>query len=303
MPKLGKFITETQNTENSIHEISAQKRIYSRAKTLFFTQCIIATVLPALLAFLQILFPSQSIKYIWIFILYSIFASTTEIALDRIICKLKETAASIQELFDCTVLNIPWNFVLIPEKPQPEIIYKWYSLYIKNNSSENLHDWYSIEIKKVDTNLAAVICQRTNCVYDFSIRKKYNFGLGALTILTFSILLITATATNLSFQKFLINVFFPSIPIFLLSVKQYFANSDSIENLKSLKSLVGSNLSKVSLQDTISEGVLRQIQDKIYHNRILSPLLPDWVFNKFRYKLEAQMHFAVKDIIRKIESN
>lgn len=303
MTNLGKDIIKIQNTETGIKEISAQKELYSTAKTLFYVQCFIATIIPIVLSFTQILFPTETTKVLWFFIGYSIFASVAEIILDRIITKLKETAASIQELFDCTVLKIQWNSVLIPDKPLPETIYKWYSKYIKNNSTTNLYNWYSTEIEKVDTNLATVICQRTNCVYDFSIRKKYNVGLGLLVVLTFGVLFLVATITDITLQKFLTNVLFPSLPIFLLSIKQYFSNRDSIKNLSSLKSLMGSTLSKVSLQATINQDTIRQIQDIIYNNRILSPLLPDWVFNKFRDKLEAQMHFAVKDIIEKIKSN
>lgn len=303
MNNLGKHIIETQNTETGIKEISAQKQLYSIAKDLFYVQCFIATIIPIALSFTQLLFPNQSTKILWVFVFYSISASITEIILDRIVIKLKEKAASIQESFDCAVLNVQWNSILIPDKPLPETIYRWYSKYIKTNSTNNLYNWYSTEIEKVDTNLATVICQRTNCVYDFSIRKKYSVGLGLLTVFTFGILFFLATTTGLSLQKLLTHVIFPSFPIFVLSVKQYFLNRDSIKNLGDLKSLIGSTLSKVSLQTTINQNTIRQIQDKIYNNRILSPLLPDWVFNKFRDRLEAEMHFAVKDIIEKIKSN
>lgn len=303
MVNLGQHIIEKQNTDSSIQELAAQKKIYSDAKNLFYAQCIIATIIPIIISTIQIIFPYATLNIAWIFVFYTAIASVTELILDRIITKLKTIAASIQELFDCTVLNIPWNNILISEVPQPEIIHKYYSSYTQKESTQNLYDWYSIEIESVQTNIASVICQRSNCVYDFSIRKKYNAGLGISAIITFIVLFVTAAATGLTLQKFLTNVIAPSIPIILLAIKQYFSNSDSIRNLQDLKFLIGATLSDASITSIMNNQAIRQIQDKIYNNRILSPLLPDWIFYKFRSNLESQMHFAVKDIIEKIKSD
>lgn len=154
----------------------------------------------------------------------------------------------------------------------------------------------------MQTNLATVICQRTNCVYDFSIRRLYNVGLGCLAGITFLTLFIISTAEGWAVKKLLIDTLAPSLPIFVLAIRQYYLNSDAITNLRSLKTLIEATLGSVRIISIVDTNVIRQIQDKIYNNRILSPLLPDWVFRKFRNQLESQMHFGVKDIIRDIQS-
>ena len=299
---VGEHIIRTQNEQRHIEQLSAQKEIYSTAKGLFYAQCVIATLVPVLISTLQTIFPSATESFMWVFGLYSANASITEVILDRIITKLKNTAASIQEAFDCAVLGIEWNSVLVPEKPLLETIQRYHAQYTEKKSVNKLYDWYSIEIAEVQTNIGTVICQRTNCVYDFSIRKKYSAGMGILAVITFIVLLSTSAMTGLTLPKFIVNVIAPSIPIFMLAIRQYFANADSIDNLKSLKSLLEGAILNASIDSTISGQSIRQIQDKIYNNRTLSPLLPDWVFKRYRSKLESQMHYSVRQIISDIKS-
>lgn len=139
MNSLGEHILNTQNTDPSIHKLAAQKKIYSIAKALFYAQCLIATVIPVGIAAIKIAIPDGTINYEWVFIIYTIAASLSEIILDRIISHLKQTAASIQESFDCAVLNIGWNNVLVDSQPSPETIHKYYSKYIQKESTQTLY--------------------------------------------------------------------------------------------------------------------------------------------------------------------
>lgn len=302
MTKTGTHIIESQNTDSNITKLAAQKHIYSVAKKLFLAQIIIVTVIPVVLSLLQIILKRiEIINYI--FAGYVALSLIAEVVLDIIINKKKELAAAIQESFDCSVLDIIWNYVLIEEKPTPEICLDYYSKYTKYGNISRLHDWYSIEIESVDTNIATVICQRTNCVYDFTMRNKFNLGLGLVAGSTFILLLGISLFANSSLSNFLLAVLFPSLPIFLLAIKQFIANNKSIKNLQALKSLIESTLSSVTIDSTINSERIRQIQDKIYTNRSSTPMLPDWVFEKFRSNLETQMHHGVASIIQDIKSN
>ena len=87
--------------------------------------------------------------------------------------KLKKLAASIQEKFDTNVLLIDWNKTLLPSKPDDGLILRYYNKYIKKNKLDKLYGWYSNEVLPVKTNIATLLCQRTNCSYDFTLRKRY----------------------------------------------------------------------------------------------------------------------------------
>ena len=297
----GKHIVETQNSDYCISQLAAQKRLYSRAKSLFFFQCIVVTILPVAISVIQLVVPADRLPFLWIFVSYGIIASVLEVAMEMVIGNIKKTAASIQELFDCTVLNIAWNSVLLEERPQPETVYHHANRFKKSNSVSNLFNWYSTEVKYIKTNIATVVCQRTNCVYDFALRRQYSTSIGSLAVVVFLVLLIASTADDLTLQKFMTNVLVPSIPIFILAIKQLVSNTESIANLRSLRGLIEGTLATASLSSSIDENVLRQIQDKIFINRNLSPMLPDWVFYKFRPGLEEEMNMGVVEVIRSIK--
>ena len=300
MNNIGEHIIQQQNEDINIKYLAAQKQIYSLGKSFFATQAIIAVPIPILISLITPYLGKTQEKIAWVFILYSIAASFIEVLFDDKAGKLKKLAASIQEKFDCNVLNIEWNRTLLPNMPDDEVVFRHYRKHIKKNKLDKLYDWYSTEIKDVHTNLATIICQRTNCNYDFTLRKRYSSTILLLAIGTFALLFVISSSYGISLQTFITNALFPSLPVFILAYKQISSNKDSIENLSQLKDLIESQLSTLNINQTIDNNLIRQIQDKIYYKRILSPLLPDWVYNYLRNDLELEMHFSVTEKIRQL---
>jgi hypothetical protein len=302
MSNQGSQIVLIQNEEANIKLLAAQREIYTISKNTFIGQCIIAVPLSILVSIISVSFKGLADRLTLIFSLYSIIALLSEVFLDERISNLKKKAASIQELFDYKVLGIVWNDTLLPNKPDLELVFKYYSKYIRKNKLDNFYNWYSPEVKEIQTNLAAVLCQRTNCTYDFSLRRKYTSVISLLALTTFIILFLISASTGITTQSFVVQILAPFAPIFVLAFKQRLANKDSIENLSSLKDLLEAIISNARLDSSINEQTIRQVQDKIYYNRILSPLLPNWVFDKLRNQLEAGMHFSIQEKIKELKS-
>jgi hypothetical protein len=300
MNNIGHHIVATQNEETCIKLLAAQKEIYTKAKKIFLWQIIFGVPIPIFISILTLRFSASTTELVWIFTLYAIVGSIGEIIFDDVMSSLKKKAANIQEQFDCKVLAIEWNKVLLPEKITNEIIYRYFAKNKKTNSLSVLYDWYSPKVKELPTNLASVVCQRTNCTYDFSLRKRFSSALFVIALITFAVLFLISASTGITVKSFIIEILAPSIPIFLLASKQILANKESIENLKSLRTILEDNLSTAQISTTVSSADIRRIQDKIYYNRILSPLLPNWVFQKLRNGLEAEMHFSVEETISEL---
>jgi len=108
---------------------------------------------------------------------------------------------------------------------------------------------------------------------------------------------------GLTITSFITNVFFPSLPVFVLAYKQIANNKDAIENLNDLKNLIERELRTVKITDCIDNYLIRQIQDKIYLKRINSPLVPEWAYNLLRQNLEDEMHFSVSENIRELSEH
>lgn len=300
MNEVGKHIIQEQDSDASIRYLAAQKQLYINGKSTFAFQVIIAVPIPIIISIITPLLCRTEQKIIWIFVLYSIIATFLEFFCEDRGMKLKRLAASIQEKFDTTVLLIGWNKTLIPNKPEAGLILRYYNKYIKKYKIDKLFGWYSKEVLPVNTNIATLLCQRTNCSYDFTLRKRYTNTILLLAASTFIILLIVAGQNGITVSTFISSVLFPSLPIFVLAYKQIICNKEAIENLKELKDLIENELEQIKITDTIDIHLIRQIQDKIYLKRINSPLLPEWAYIFLRQNLENEMHFSVKETVNEL---
>jgi hypothetical protein len=300
MNEIGKHIIQEQDSDASIRYLAAQKKLYINGKSTFTFQVIIAVPIPIIISIVTPLLSKPEQGIIWIFVLYSIIATFLEFFCEDRAMKLKKLAASIQEKFDTTVLVIGWNKTLIPNKPEDGLILRYYNKYIKKYKVDKLYGWYSNEVLPVNTNIASLLCQRTNCSYDFTLRKRYTNTILILAASTFIILLIVAGQSGITVPSFISSVLFPSLPVFVLAYKQIKSNKEAIENLKELKDLIENELEQIKITDTIDIHLVRQIQDKIYLKRINSPLLPEWAYNFLRQNLEDEMHFSMKETVKEL---
>ena len=99
----------------------------------------------------------------------------------------------------------------------------------------------------------------------------------------------------------MIEVILPSIPFFTFTYKEYNTSLESVDNLHKLREIIEDNLKSISINDTVDEDELRRIQDRIYQNRILSPLIPDFIYSILWTKLEDQMNYSVKTKIEEMK--
>ena len=256
--------------------------------------------LPIILALLIKTYPNLIDEKNWLFVLYLIIASLTEKVIESFIDRFKKLAASIQEMFDLFVLQIEENETLNTINVDREIIRANSKNQRTNNKKvEKVTNWYSLKIKDINTNIASILCQRTNIYYDFSVRKRYNWVMRILVIFTFLILLAISLGNDINLKSFLIEVIIPSIPVFMFAYKEINSNTESIDNLEHLKNLIEQNINNININSNIEKSLLRKIQDRIYTNRILSPLVPDFIYIIIRPKLEDEMNYSVQ---QKLES-
>ncbi|MCT3922660.1 hypothetical protein HZQ08_05025 [Elizabethkingia anophelis] len=297
----GKEIFNRQNLEINIDKLLAQRRLYSNAKKANYFLLFLTIIIPILISLVTNLTIIKINDKHWIYVLYTVLAIILEKFFEIYIDRCKKTAASIQEYFDTIIFPIPENELLNTTYVDSDIV-RMYSKKDKKNAKkvEKVTNWYSKEIESIDTNIAILFCQRMNICYDQNIKKKYNKLLITLSVLTFLILLGFSLSNNFSLMKFMIEVILPSIPIFTFTYKEFNTNLESVDNLQKLREIIEENLSSISINDSIDIGELRKIQDRIYQNRILSPLIPNFIYNFLWSKLEDQMNYSVKTKIEEI---
>lgn len=297
----GKKIFNEQNLEINIDKLLAQRRLYLNAKKVNYLLISITVFIPIIISLVTNFTIAVINDKNWIYVLFTVIAIVLEKVFEIYIDRCKKTAASIQENFDTTIFELSENELLNTTFVDADIIRK-YSRKDRNNNKkvEKVTNWYSKEIENINTNLAILFCQRMNICYDQNIKKKYNILLIILSILTFIILLGLSLFNNFSLMKFMIEVILPSIPIFSFTYKEFNTNLESIDNLQKLREIIEQNLNSISINNSINVEELRRIQDRIYQNRILSPLIPDFIYRYLWSGLEDKMNYSVKTKIVEI---
>lgn len=292
-------ILTRENKSSSIEKLAAQRELYSKAKVFFYVQIFITVISLVLLSFSQLIF--CKVDFTLIIATFSFFAVIADNLFETYIGGLKEMAAKIQEFFDTIVLDIKWNNILCLNKPEYNVIFKYYTIHkSKKKDFSKFTNWYEPEISNVTEQTGKLICQKTNCNYDSSIRKKYNNVILFIGVSTILLIFIFTIFSDITLSKLILTVIFPAVPIIQWTHKNIIANNDSIKNLEQLNSLLNSSWNDLKNGAQISDEVIRQIQDGIYLNRKGSPLIPDFVYNKLRDKLELQTYYSVGQLVTEI---
>jgi len=294
---MGPTIFEKQNSSRCLRYLASQRQIYSNAKKLLTLQIILVVIVVTLLSVIN-----YFCKIEWILGSYSAIITLIDIFLiNKWIDNLKKRAAKIQEKFDTTLFELEWNDII--SQVDEEVVFRYSELYKKKEPNFNsLKNWYSPKIKDIDSDLAKILCQRTNCVYDFTLRKYYLntlifllAGLGLLVV-------ILGLYQNISLPNFVNVLVLPLLPMISFGLQKYQDNQESIESLNNLKETTEEVWDKVIKGEKIDINKRsRSIQNRIYLNRKNNPLIFDWLYRIIRSRLEGEMHYSIEQMIKQIK--
>ena len=297
---MGAEIVGKQNSLEMLRCLAAQRQLYSSAKTLFFLYLIFSTIV---VVFLSLFNLYKNIS--WVMAAYGSVVAIIDVAfLSSSIKNKKEKAAKIQELFDTNVLNINWNDVLVEQKPISEEIFRYSEKYKKRHQNFNsLENWYSTKINDINTDVTKIICQRSNCTYDYAIRESFSNTILIILIITSLLLLLIGFIKGLTLQNFFLLVIFPILPAIILLIRTIKENNSSKKALDNLRSIMESIWKQIISGDRINiNQKAREIQDKIFLNRKSSPLIFDWYYLKKREQLENEMNFTVDNMVQEYQN-
>lgn len=297
----GQEILSRQGASINIDRLLAQRRLYTNAKIMQYVLMTFTVLVPILIALITNFSRFKINDKNWVFVIYTIVVLLGEKVIERLIDRNKKMAASIQEKFDLDVYDLEENELLNVTFIDYDIIRKYSKKdKLKSSKVRKIQNWYSLKINILQTNVAVLICQRMNICYDQNIKKKYNTLLVFLSSLTFAILFIISLSNDFSLKKFIIEVVLPVFPIFNFSYKEFNTNLESVDNLQKLREIIENKLNEVSKDDVIEQEELRKIQDRIFQNRILSPLIPNTIYNILWGKLEDEMNYSVENKINEL---
>jgi hypothetical protein len=293
------MITVEQNKDRQLQRLAAQRKLYSTAKRIFGWQLFLSGLLTVIFAFFVVFDPSLKVLAVsWgiLITLIDIFWLTPWQN------RLKDSAARIQELFDCDVLELSWNDLKAGKRPDPELIKEQSEEYAKKPlKNAPLENWYDHpEIDDLPIYVGRIACQRTNCWWDAKQRRSYATYVILIVTLIFIIVFGLSTKYGFSMENFILKVLVPLSPVLLLGIRQYREQTDSANRLDKLKdyseSLWKDALSKKSKLELTTKS--RNLQDELLEHRRKSPPIFDFIFKRLRNSYNDKMNFGLDELIR-----
>lgn len=279
-------IEEKQNQDAELERLASQRCLYSESKKIAFLRTtlalLIAIAFPLLsenVPVLKNLLTAAALGYLWM-----------DFHLLKSLEEGKRTAgAKVQEMFDISVLEIPWNGIVAEERIDNEEIGKCL-LKTGTSSFDQLRNWYPIGISKLPLQTARAVCQRANLWWDSELRRQYSY------VLTTLIIVLSGAVIWINKDKTVANavVFFASvIPLFTLLLERIQSHRQAADRLDKLETQVDGFLDDAcqhaDFQIDISQT--RSIQDELFRHRSTVVPIPDFFYNLLKRRFEHLMGF------------
>jgi hypothetical protein len=279
-------INKIQNTNHCIELLAAQRVIYREAKKYRTIRIVGSFGLTIIAPVVILFFPELKITLgivggIWTIMAFLISARESS--------KVKE-AATIQEEFDTLTFELDWNNIQCGSKVSNEIIHSSASKYIDKSDLKN---WYG-DLDGITTNLSILICQRSNLVWDWRLRKQFAWTIIIALLILFGLGLGISLYHKLTLQTYLISILLPSASAFILGIKEVKEHFDSAKSKEALEKKINSMWEK-SITSLVSPTKLelRQVQDKIYQLRTNTALIPEWWYDTLKGDFEKSMQNTI----------
>lgn len=296
-------IPEQQNQIHQLERLAAQRQMYAYAKRLQGVHFLVSVVFVVTLAYVAAFRPEAklwSAAWSCVAVLIDVFLFTPWIK------ALKEQAARAQELFDCDVLQIPWNSCAAKRKPSAEVIGEWADGYRRNQQDEDfpgLRDWYAVTVGSLPIPLARLVCQRANLRWDGDQRRLYARWVTVILGLALAAIAATGFFGNWKARDIVLQLLAPSLPISVFLSRQRndnLSHAEAVDCLRDHVERLWDEAMECKSTDAQLSSHSRNLQDQIFDRRSAGPLVPECVYNRLKTKNEALMYKGVEALVREV---
>ena len=296
-------IPTKQNESGSLRQLAAMRSTYSVAKKVFGFQMFLSVPVSVAVALIALACPAFKGYAACIGVLATLanFLWLTPWQL-----RLRKEAASIQEVFDCYVLELPWNEIKVGSQPDPELVKERADRYSQSRSQfPPLRDWYPVVVGEVDLVVGRVICQRVNCQWDSNLRRNYASIVVTAILVCCLLVLAIGMVGGLSVENLMLSVIAPLLPAISFAIQQWREHHQASKRLDELKqhseNLIDAIVARVPSAQLLQSS--RNLQDEIYDSRARNAAVFDFLFNVLRPDYESQMRFGANVLVARIKQS
>lgn len=292
-------ITTKQNAAEQINLLAAASSVYGRAKRLMALQ--FALTVPAALAS-SLLMAFQPSWKIWLTSFSVTVALVDALWLSRAQIRLRKRGATLQQMFDCALFELPWRSLRCGATVDSEdILMDAKELLRDPKKQARLLDWYPAAVRPLPLPLARLVCQRASFWWDLRQRSRVRGALTALlSLLSVTIFLIALSRGN-TVEQMILTVYVPLAPAVLWIIREIMAQHDAIHADEKGLAHVEALWNRV-LQRQIGEGELTSqsllVQDALFDARSRSPMIFNWVYSLLRPRQQEQMEHKADEMVK-----
>jgi hypothetical protein len=282
-------IEDAQNTEQAQRLIAAQARLYSDVKRASATRFYSVLLIAIALCCLSIVKVSDvavgTIGGAIVLVLQAVFSWREH--------QKVSLASSIQEQFDTTVFQLPWNEVLVRQRPNGQDISRAASRY----TDDRTRNWYP-PTRSIARPLDVVICQQSNVGWGIPVHRIWSWTIISLTVIGVVILGAIWKAASLTLPEGLDAVVVPFLPVIWEIFERTRSNFASAKEKEEVQQLMLADwASALSGASRIPIERCRLFQDQIVIIRRTNAHVPDWFDRKLRGRNERAMRTTSHDMV------
>ena len=272
-------IQERQNHPKSLARLAAQRVLYRRAKCMRAIGMLLILPVAALALAASLSDDGEFSRYVPLVALVLWFVDQQ--VLKRKEAEYKTEAATIQEDFDCFVLDIPWPAHKSIVRPTFDRVTHLAGTRAGNPTAwEELQDWYAPSAIRDQSILSKIHCQRISCWWDVNLRRQWSTVL-KVTLGIFAVLVLTLSfVTGITVAKF-VTLIASNMRVLAWGLGELNGQAEAISRIEGIHRY----LSDLSKKRQISPSDIRSIQDEIFEIRRSNPPVPDWFY---RWKRDDQ---------------
>lgn len=284
-----------QNLQENIDRLAAQRHLYTIAKHYSVWIFVLCVIMPVLLSILKISFSSEA----WIakvLVVASFLITFVKMALGNKKEGFQNLASRIQQMFDCDLFSLPWNEALCGRMPLPEEVYK----YKQGAETSKLSNWYEKEIEILSPENGALVCMRTNVIYDQSIRLCYLNVCTLMATVASLIVFIIGLLSDTTFWDLFIYGIVPLMPIVVWYIDTRNQHKKNIKALGKLQTLITGCIKNAEHGNPVTKEELMTIQNFMFIHRSTSYIIPDIVYWRKRNEAEKATSYSIHHICEKL---
>jgi len=278
-------IAVAQNTARAQRLVAAQARLYSDAKAVHGGRLAVVVGAAVATSVCALALPGARI---YIGAVSGFGVLMIAVLVGELEKRIRLLAAAVQEEFDTSVLQLPWNR-LLADRPSSAVIAKAAARYRGGREA----DWYP-DTEDAERPLDVLICQSSNLGWGSALHRLWAAVLGsALALLVLGIVLV-AWLLRLSPVDWLFALVVPVVAVVKAVVELVRANLESARAKEGLERQIVELWQAALVGLDLPVAACRGVQDRILHLRQTNAHVPDWLDRVRRGKSEAAMRLGAR---------